>query len=106
MSAKGYLAWVAEADGGPAGFLDLFVLPDVAHGGKIGLINNLVIDGRFRGQGLGERLVQKAIEHSGRCKLVELHLWTEFDNKPAIGLYKKLSFRERSLLMELELKGE
>lgn len=36
-----FAAWVAEVDGRPAGFLDLILFPDVAHGGKIGVINNL-----------------------------------------------------------------
>jgi N-acetylglutamate synthase-like GNAT family acetyltransferase len=50
LEDAGYAAWIAEADGKPVGFVDLLVFPDVAHGSKIGLISNLIIDERFRGR--------------------------------------------------------
>ena len=103
FQTEGYTAWVADTDSELAGFLDLFILPDIAHGGWMGLINNLVVDGRFRGRGLGESLLREAIEHSKSQGVVELHLWTAFGNEPAIGLYEKVGFEKRALLMELEL---
>lgn len=39
-----YAAWIADMDGTLAGFLDLFIFPDVAHGSNIGVISNLIID--------------------------------------------------------------
>jgi GNAT superfamily N-acetyltransferase len=101
MSADNYAAWVAELDGKPLGFLDLFVDPDVAHGGNIGLIGNLVVDEHYRRQGLGTALVREAIRYSREQGLVELHLWADFDNEAAIALYAKLGFDRRALLMEL-----
>lgn len=103
---QGYAAWVAEVDGKPVGFLDLYISPDTAHGNNVGVVNNLVIDERFRGRGLGESLLREAIEHSERRDVAELHVWTDFDNHAAIGLYKKLGFAERALLMELEVRRE
>lgn len=103
MNAEGYAAWVAEVDGESAGFLDLFLSPDVAHGSTVGLIGNLVVDERFRNQGVGESLLRESIEYSRGQGVVELHVWTGFDNEPAIGLYEKLGFRKRALLMELEV---
>jgi len=32
-----------------------------------------------------------------------LHVWTDFDNKLAIGLYKRVSFVDRALLLELQV---
>jgi len=104
LRMEGYLAWVAEVDSVSAGFLDLFTFPDMAHGGTMGLIDNLVVDGRFRGQGVGQALLRKAIAECRRRRLMELHLWTDFGNEAAIGLYKKLGFRGCSLLMELQLR--
>ena len=102
LADKGYAAWVAEVDGEPGGFIDLFLFPDVAHGGTIGVINNLVVDERFRGRGLGGSLLRAAIQHCAQRGGSELHVWTAFDNAPAIGLYKRLGFMERALLLELE----
>ncbi len=102
LADEGYAAWIAEVDGVPRGFIDLFLFPDVAHGGAIGLINNLVVEERFRGRGLGGSLLRAAIQHCAQRGGSELHVWTAFDNAPAIGLYKGLGFRERALLLELQ----
>jgi len=102
LSDEGYAAWIAEVDGEPAGFVDLFIFPDIAHGGTIGLINNLVVDERFRGQGLGGSLLRAAIQLCAQRGGLEMHVWTDFDNAPAIGLYKGLGFKERALLLELQ----
>lgn len=103
---ENYAAWVAEVDDTPAGFVDLFILPDVAHGNNIGVVNNLIIDERFRGRGLGEDLLRAATAHCGQRRVVELHVWTDFDNAPAIRLYRKLGFVDRALLLELEIRLE
>ena len=103
LGTPGYAAWVAEVDGKPVGFIDLFVFPDVAHGGMTGLINNLVIDERFRGRELGKDLLLEAIRHGTQQGAAELHVWTELDNTPAIGLYKRLGFVDRALLLELQV---
>jgi ribosomal-protein-alanine N-acetyltransferase len=69
------------------------------------IINNLVVDEHLRGRGLGEGLLREAIQHCERRGIVELHIWTDFDNKPAIGLYRKLGFMDRSLLLELNVRS-
>jgi ribosomal protein S18 acetylase RimI-like enzyme len=105
LADEGYAAWVAEIDSTPAGFLDLVLLPDVAHGGTIGLIHNLAVDARFRGREVGESLLRAAIDHCRRHGVVELHLWTDFDNARAIRLYERLGFARRAVLMELRMEG-
>ena len=102
LADDGYAAWIAEVDGEPGGFIDLFLFPDVSHGGTIGLINNLVVDERFRGRGVGGSLLRTAIQYCAERGGSELHVWTAFDNAPAIGLYKGLGFKNRALLLELE----
>jgi ribosomal protein S18 acetylase RimI-like enzyme len=102
LAQDGYAAWIAEVDGAPAGFLDLVLFPDVAHGGRIGLIHNLVVDARFRGRGLGRSLLQEAIHHSRQLGAAELHVWTDADNAPALGLYEGLGFEPRAVLLELQ----
>lgn len=106
LTHQGYAAWVAEVEGKPVGFLDLYVFPDTAHGNNVGAVNNLVIDKRFRGRGLGENLLRAAIDHCEQRRAVELHVWTEFDNSGAIALYKKLGFAERAVLLEREVGPE
>ncbi len=99
---SGHRAWVAEIDDVVAGFLDLFVFPDVAHGAPIAIINNLRVREPFRRRGLGKRLLHAAVDHSSRDQAVEVHVWTDFDNARAIQLYKGVGFAERALLRELD----
>jgi GNAT superfamily N-acetyltransferase len=95
-------AWVAAIDDALAGFLDLFLFPDVAHGARIAIINNLIVGEPFRRRGLGTRLLHAAVDHSSREQAIEVHVWTDFDNAPAIQLYKSVGFAERALLLELD----
>ncbi len=97
----GYGAWVAEINDTLAGFLDLFVFPDVAHGAPIAVINNLIVGESFRGRGLGKHLLHAAVDHSIRERAAEVHVWTDFHNARAIQLYKSIGFAEKALLLEL-----
>lgn len=103
LARQDYAAWIAEIDGRPAGFIDLYVLPDLGHGRNIALINNLVVDEAFRRRGLGEALLNETVAHCRVHDVIELHLWTDFDNTRALALYERCGFVRRSLLMELEL---
>lgn len=103
LARDDYAAWVAEVDGQPAGFLDLILFPDVAHGGKIGVISNLVVDARVRGRGVGTCLLREAIHHAEQHGAVELHVWTDFDNTAALGLYERVGFVRRAMLLELQV---
>lgn len=98
-----YAAWVAEDEGHLAGFVDVFLFPDVGHDRYIGVVNNVVVDARARGQGVGERLLREAVQHCRRRGAVEVHVWTDRTNARAIRLYKKLGFEDRGVLLELAL---
>ena len=103
LAQENFAAWIAEVEGRPAGFLDLYVLPDIGHGRNIALINNLVVDQEFRGRRFGEALLNEAVVYCRARDVVELHLWTDFNNTRALALYERCGFIRRSLLMELEL---
>lgn len=103
LARRDYAAWIAEVGGRPAGFIDVYVLPDIGHGRDIGLINNLVVDERFRRRGLGQELLKAAAAHCRALDAVELHVWTETDNAGAIALYERSGYVRRAVLMELQL---
>jgi ribosomal protein S18 acetylase RimI-like enzyme len=103
LARDGYAAWVAEVDDEAAGFVDLYLFPDVGHGRTIGLVNNLVVDARFRRRGLGEDLLKEATAYCRQRDVIELHLWTDADNAPALGLYERAGFARRGVVMELEM---
>jgi ribosomal-protein-alanine N-acetyltransferase len=103
LSDPAYKAWVAEADHQVVGFLDVVTWPDIGHGNSVGLVNNLVVDERRRGQGVGTRLLQEAIRHCKSEGIVELHVWTDENNTQALRLYKNVGFVNRGLLLERQL---
>ena len=103
LAQDAYAAWIAEVDDQAAGFLDLYLFPDIGHGRTIGLVNNLVVDERFRRRGLGESLLKEATAYCRAHDVIELHVWTEPDNAPALGLYERSGFRRRAVLLEQEM---
>lgn len=103
LSDPSYAAWVAEEDQQVVGFLDVVTWPDIGHGNRVGLVNNLVVDEGRRGQGVGARLLQEAIRHCRSEGIVELHVWTDAENKHALTLYQNVGFVTRGILLELQL---
>jgi hypothetical protein len=44
------------------------------------------------------------MRRASKLKLKELHVWTSFDNRAAISLYRKHRLAKRSLLLEREFE--
>jgi len=103
LAQDGYAAWIAEVDGQAAGFIDLYLFPDVSHSRTIGLVNNLFVGERFRRRGLGEGLLKDAASYCRQHDVVELHVWTDADNTPALRLYEGAGFARRAVLLELQM---
>ena len=99
-----YSLYVAEKDRRLLGFVDLWVFPDFAHGGKMGIIQNLFVDRTFRRRGIGDLLMRRVTRRAGELKLKELHVWTTFRNRAAISLYRKHGLTRKSLLLEREFE--
>ena len=103
LAQDAYAAWIAEIDDRAAGFVDLYLFPDIGHGRAIGLVNNLIVDERFRRRGLADGLLKETIAHCRRHNAVELHVWTGTDNAPALRLYEGAGFARRAVLLERQM---
>jgi ribosomal protein S18 acetylase RimI-like enzyme len=94
---------VAEAgDGGVVGCLQLCVLPGLSsQGASRGLIEDVRVAARCRSQGIGEQMVQWAVDEArGRgCKLVEL--LTHQTRVDAQRFYVRLGFQPSHVGMTL-----
>jgi ribosomal protein S18 acetylase RimI-like enzyme len=95
-----YELWIAEANGEIVGFIDLWTIHDFCHGGKLSFIENLYVAPKYRWLGVGSRLLQKLVERAEEMGVLEIHIVTEFDNEPAIRLYKKHGLTKESLQLE------
>ena len=103
LHKPGYYLYVAEKDGRLVGFVDLWVFSDFAHGGRMGIIQNLFVDRPVR-RGIGDLLMKCVMRRASQVRLKELHVWTSFRNHAAISLYRKHRLTKRSLLLEREFE--
>lgn len=72
------------------GMATLYVIPKV--GSRNGLLEDVVVDAAYRGQGLGEKLVSSVIETGRERKLKSIFLTSRAVRVAAHKLYEKLGF--------------
>ncbi|MHA1266394.1 MAG: GNAT family N-acetyltransferase [Candidatus Helarchaeota archaeon] len=68
-----------------------------------GYISSVIVDKDYRGQGVGELLIQEAIMHLGRRGANRIRINVRKEATGAIKLYEKIGFKEKFRVMELEL---
>lgn len=61
--------------------------------GKKGWIEDVVVDAKSRGHGIGRKLMNKLLEEGKKKNLTEILLFTEDHRTPAINLYENLGFK-------------
>ena len=97
-----YELLLAELDGNIAGFIDQWIIHDFAHGAKLSYIQNFHVTSKHRRKGIGSRLLQEVLRSAKNKGVLEIHVVTEFENKPAINLYRKHGLVKESLQLERE----
>jgi len=68
-----------------------------------GYISSVIVDEDYRGQGIGELLIQKAIMYLGRRGANKVRINVRKEAVGAIKLYEKIGFKEKYRVMELTL---
>jgi len=83
---------IATVRGGYAGSVD--VEPRVVQGTRIGWVSSLYVRVRYRGAGIGARLIEAAETHAEQAGMREL--WAEYDkrNRPAERLYRAFCYQQ------------
>lgn len=98
LNSENARLWVAEAERRVVGMISLQSLISTAEGGKVGLIEDLVVAKGFRGAGIGSALlaaVEKWAEQNG---LSRLQLLADGNNVQALDFYKKHTWRKNALV--------
>src|SRR3989338_1545153 len=84
------------------GFGSLYVIAKLS--GKIGHIEDVVVDSAYRGQGLGEKVMRVLIKEARKQKIESLHLTSRSARVAANKLYQKLGFvRKETNVYRLKL---
>lgn len=77
---------IRDADGGPAGFAI------VGYGSAVAYLQRVAVHPMWQGQGMGRSLVRAAARRARKNGAKIMLLNTQFDNEPAIGLYRDEGF--------------
>ena len=72
----------------------LYILYNEAHKRPYGIIEYVIVDEKYRSQGLGTRLVKEMIEEAKQENCYKLLLWSRYSKPQVHRLYKKLGFKD------------
>lgn len=90
--------FVAELEGRLVGMCTLQILTSTAEGAKVGLLEDLVVDEKFRHEGVGTFLLKTATEWGRKSGLKRIQLLADKYNMPALNFYHKYNWSTTSLI--------
>lgn len=93
VQKKESLIFLAEVDGAPVGFTQLYFTFSSVSLEPFIILNDLFVDKEYRKMGIGELLLNKAKEYCIENRFKGLALETAIDN-PAQKLYEKLDWKK------------
>jgi len=80
------------------GMCTLQPLISTAEGGTVGLVEDLVIAEKWRGKGIGARLLERIEAIAQERQMSRLQLLTDLDNEGALSFYKKNRWEKLKLI--------
>lgn len=93
---------VLRNEAGPLGMVSLLFTISTACGGKVALLEDMIVHPKHRNGGLGSKLLQAAIELAKSERCLRLTLLTDHSNAAAIRFYQRQGF-ETSEMRPLRL---
>jgi len=96
---------VAEVDGEVVGALQLTFTPSISfRGGKRATVESVRVDTKFRGAGIGHKMMLWAIELAKSNGCVSMQLTTNAERDDAQRFYRRLGFKASHVGMKLQLR--
>ena len=92
----GFLATATWLIAGPEGYIG--TVQGVLDRGPIGAIQNIGVVPAYRGQGLGQALIRKALDGFRQAGLRRVYLEVTAENSSAVQLYRNVGFRRAKTL--------
>lgn len=89
--------FVAESDGYVIGMASVQTLVSTAEGGRVGLVEDVIVDARYRGNGVGMLLLDHLIDWSRSQQFTRLQLLVDKNNQPAVEFYLQQGWQGTSL---------
>ena len=89
---------VAEAGGRVVGMGTVRTLLSTAEGGRVGLVEDVIVEPSHRGRGIGRRILEAIAEWAAARGLSRLQLLADRNNAPALAFYDKIGWRRTQLV--------
>jgi GNAT superfamily N-acetyltransferase len=95
---------VAEWEGRVAGMACLIIVPNLSHVGRpYAMIEDVVVDAGLRGRGIGDALMQRAIEMAKEAGCYKLSLTSNLARTDAHRFYERVGFKATHVGYRLDL---
>ena len=92
-----YAVWVAESSGTVVGLVGVFLHYAVEFDGACGRLLGLVVDERYRGRGIGKKLLEVTEQWLTERRVEKLTLTSGHQRKEAHKFYRRLGYEETGL---------
>ena len=89
---------VLKGDGKILGMVGLLYSISTALGGKVAILEDMIIHQDYRQKGLGKELLGEAIRFSKERNCLRLTLLTDFNNDTAINFYQHFGFKRSEMI--------
>lgn len=89
---------VLKGDGQILGMVSLLYSISTALGGKVAILEDMIIHRDYRQMGLGKELLGEAIRFSKEWNCLRLTLLTDFNNDAAINFYQHFGFKKSEMI--------
>jgi ribosomal protein S18 acetylase RimI-like enzyme len=89
---------VIKIDDRIIGMVSLLYSVSTALGGKVAILEDMIIDNGFRNRRLGTELLKEAIGYARRNGCLRITLLTDYNNEPAIHCYKGFAFTKSQMI--------
>ena len=90
--------FVLEMDGAISGMVSLLFSISTALGGKVAVLEDMIVDPSLRGKGFGSRLLEHGIDFARREGCKRITLLTDYDNAGAMNFYAKQGFVKSQMI--------
>lgn len=89
---------VAKQSGAIVGMVNLLYTVSTALGGRVALLEDMVVNHQHRGAGIGSKLIEYAIAHATNQNIQRISLLTDHDNEKAQHFYQQHGFDRSSMV--------
>jgi GNAT superfamily N-acetyltransferase len=89
---------VLTIDDNITGMVSLLYSISTALGGKVAILEDMIIDKDFRGKNYGTELINEAVRYAREKNVLRITLLTDYDNDKAIKFYGKTGFVKSKMI--------